>query len=215
MSNSTDKSTKARILDAAERAFADAGFEGASMRQIVHDAKVNLATVYYHFESKEGLMVAVLKRRFDPIKVHQLEVLRRDAEQAPGKPVDLEAILRALISPFLGWAKSPNSIEIRLLGRMMTEPNLQIQELLRSQYADVRSAFLEEFKRALPELPTVALLWRMEFAWGTLAALLCNPDKVRQRTEGQCDPANSSQLLAHFVPFLAAGFRIPAPQSSS
>jgi AcrR family transcriptional regulator len=210
MKRVSDKSSKDRLLDSAELAFANAGFDGASMRQIALKAKVNLATAYYYFESKEGLMVAVLKRRFDPLKEQQLELLQTGAMESKTKPLALERILHALIAPVLGLTKSAHGIELRLIGRMMTEPSPQIQELLCSQYDEVRSAFLEQFKRALPGIPLPDLFWRIECTWGALAALLCNPAKVKQRTKGLCDSANTEQLLAQLVPFFAAGFRAPA-----
>ena len=54
-----EKSTKKRILDAAEKLFAIHGFDGTSLRAITTEAKVNLASVNYHFQTKEALMDAV------------------------------------------------------------------------------------------------------------------------------------------------------------
>ena len=85
MSGRIENFRKTRILDAAERAFADSGFAGASLRCIVQDAGVNLATVYYYFESKKGLMQAVFKRRFGPMRQEQLELLRRYEAGAPSR----------------------------------------------------------------------------------------------------------------------------------
>ena len=42
------------------------------------------------------------------------------------------------------------STRARLIGRIVTEPNLQAQELLRCQHSEVRLAFVEAFQRALP-----------------------------------------------------------------
>ena len=53
--------TKARILDAAERLFADNGYSATSLRDITNEAGVNLAAVNYHFGSKEALLSAVLE----------------------------------------------------------------------------------------------------------------------------------------------------------
>ena len=48
--------TRERILDAAERLFMAHGYDGTSMRHITSEAQVNLASVNYHFGSKEALM---------------------------------------------------------------------------------------------------------------------------------------------------------------
>jgi len=55
--------TRDLIIDAAERHFADRGFEGASVRDIAADAGVrNQASLYHYFESKQQLYEAVLRR---------------------------------------------------------------------------------------------------------------------------------------------------------
>lgn len=61
-------STKARILAAAEQAFAASGFEGASTREIAARAGVNISSLHYHWESKETLYVAVFRNVFDGIR---------------------------------------------------------------------------------------------------------------------------------------------------
>src|SRR5438105_10362065 len=53
--------TRRRILKAASRVFAEQGYEGASIRDIVTRADVNQAAINYHFGSKEGLYRAVLQ----------------------------------------------------------------------------------------------------------------------------------------------------------
>ncbi len=52
--------TRKEILRAAERAFAASGFSGATTRQIAGEARVNVATLHYHFGGKLGLYRSVL-----------------------------------------------------------------------------------------------------------------------------------------------------------
>lgn len=47
------------ILEAAARQFGASGFHGANMRDVAADAGVLAGSIYYHFESKEALYVAV------------------------------------------------------------------------------------------------------------------------------------------------------------
>lgn len=58
--------TRKDILRAAEESFAQAGFSGASTRQVASRAGVNVATLHYHFGSKRGLYQAVLSRAMAP-----------------------------------------------------------------------------------------------------------------------------------------------------
>jgi AcrR family transcriptional regulator len=51
-----------RILDAAEDLFSAKGFGVTSTRLIARQAGVNIALLYYYFESKEGLYRALMER---------------------------------------------------------------------------------------------------------------------------------------------------------
>lgn len=52
--------TKQKILDAARVLFAAHGFDGTSVRDIANTAEVNVASVNYHFHSKEKLFFSVI-----------------------------------------------------------------------------------------------------------------------------------------------------------
>jgi len=49
-----------RILQAAIQVFSEEGFDHTSIRTIAARAEVTNPSIYYHFESKEGLFLAVL-----------------------------------------------------------------------------------------------------------------------------------------------------------
>src|SRR5258705_154411 len=67
--------TKRRILDSAERLFAEHGVDATSLRSIIEDARVNLAAIHYHYHSKQDLLDAVLMRRLEPVNQLRLEML--------------------------------------------------------------------------------------------------------------------------------------------
>ena len=52
--------TRRRLLDAAVQIFDRKGFAAASVREIAEAAGVTKPVVYYHFGSKEGLLLAIL-----------------------------------------------------------------------------------------------------------------------------------------------------------
>lgn len=63
-----EKNSASRILDAALELFAEKGYEAASIREICERAGITRPTLYYFFESKEGLyraLVAEATREFD------------------------------------------------------------------------------------------------------------------------------------------------------
>jgi AcrR family transcriptional regulator len=53
--------TRRAILDAATSVFAEKGFSGANVDDIVARVQTTKPTLYYHFGSKEGLFAAVLE----------------------------------------------------------------------------------------------------------------------------------------------------------
>jgi AcrR family transcriptional regulator len=209
MRKSSEPDPRERILDAAENAIAELGFAGASLRHIVVEARVNLATVYYYFGSKRGLLEAVLKRRLGPLRDEHLALLREFDAAAKGRPLPVEKTLEAMLLPPLrlaAQAPARHQAVTRLLGRIVTEPTAEIQAALRSQRAGVRNAFLHAFQRRLPRVPPARLLWRVEFIWGALAFTMCNPRKIEVETRGACNPAHTEQVLAEMIHFFSAGF---------
>jgi AcrR family transcriptional regulator len=65
--------TRGEILDVATTEFATNGFAGARVDEIAAQTRTTKRMIYYYFESKEGLFVAVLERAYGAI---------RSAEQA-------------------------------------------------------------------------------------------------------------------------------------
>ena len=55
-------STRERILDVALDLFTDQGFDATSLRQIAERLGVTKAALYYHFESKDDILMALHMR---------------------------------------------------------------------------------------------------------------------------------------------------------
>lgn len=63
------------IMEAAERLFADKGFDGSSVRDIAEAAGVNLAMISYYFGSKEKLMEAMFQYRGQYLQIKLQNIL--------------------------------------------------------------------------------------------------------------------------------------------
>ncbi len=72
---SESRGTKTRILDTAEQLFAEKGYAATSIRNITTEAGVNLASVNYHFGSKETLLHQVFARRIGPVNEVRIRLL--------------------------------------------------------------------------------------------------------------------------------------------
>ena len=67
-----------RILQVAEKLFAEKGFDGTSIRNISKEAKINIAMVSYYFGSKEKMLESLIIFRTSDLKM-QLENLLKEA----------------------------------------------------------------------------------------------------------------------------------------
>ncbi len=66
------------IINTAEKLFALNGFDGTSVRDIAHEAGVNIAMISYYFGSKEKLMEAVFEQRTNIIRIKVENLLQNE-----------------------------------------------------------------------------------------------------------------------------------------
>ncbi|NEO25717.1 MAG: TetR/AcrR family transcriptional regulator, partial [Kamptonema sp. SIO4C4] len=107
MSITTPSPTQQQILDVAVQLFAEKGFAGTTLRNVVNAAKVNLGSVHYHFGSKEDLFRAVVARIAEPVVQRQQEALAQ--LEMTGEPLTVEGVLRAFLAPPLQYVNQDQS----------------------------------------------------------------------------------------------------------
>lgn len=198
--------TKTRILDHAERLFAEQGFDGVSLREITGSAGVNLAAVNYHFQTKEALIEAVIERHVGPINTRRLELLDQMEREAQSGPVPVERLIDAFIRPVV----ESDMRQIRqLLGRIYGAPDEFVFEIVQHQLADVARRFIAAFGRSMPELPMEECAWRLHFTAGMLAHTMTWSRILPVFSNGMCDPYDTEALIRRMVQFAAAGIRTP------
>lgn len=72
---STDAAhTRGKILDAAIEAFSTDGWGAVTTRSVAQAASVNVATLSYHFGSKEGLYRACIEAVYERLRIHAIEL---------------------------------------------------------------------------------------------------------------------------------------------
>jgi AcrR family transcriptional regulator len=210
--NDQARDTKDRILDAAEARFADQGFAATSLRQITRDAGVNLASVNYHFQTKEALLLAVLRRKIEPVNQRRLMLLDALEAQLPRRVPAIDELIRTFFRPvfeahLLGIRLGPFP---RLMGRVMTEPGGWAQSLARELLGPVLDRFVLAFRRAEPALTSSDLAWGMLFTAGAMAHLLAGNAVVESLTGKGVDRDDTEEALDRLVAFVSAGMRAMA-----
>ncbi len=74
--------TKQRILDAARNLFSKEGFAGVTIDKIAQSAKVSTPTVYSIFQSKKGLLLALIDQALPPQLYNSLIEAAKNAKTA-------------------------------------------------------------------------------------------------------------------------------------
>lgn len=204
---------KERILDVAERLFAENGIKETSVRAITTAADAHLAAVNYHFGSKEGLTRAVIARRVDPLNQERLHLLNTYEADATGAPVPLESILHAFFAPSIHHClQHPHFM--RLAGRMVSEPDKDLHNVFISHFEEVFLRFKAALTRTLPNLPEKALLWRIHFFVGAMIHTWTNHSHLEWLSGGVLTLTDEQEVIEKLITFCAAGLRAPVSSES-
>jgi AcrR family transcriptional regulator len=207
--------TKQRILDSAERLFAERGFDGISLRAIIADAKVNLAAIHYHYHSKEALLEAVILRRVEPINRERLRLLNDSERASGGGRPSLEAVLEAFLAPpFRAGAQPEATIFLRLMGRIMGDA-ASFRNIFERHFRVILERFSRALQSAAPELSPVEILWRLNFVGGGMAHVMRFWGQDTSAPWGPIwDSSDVEGAVNKLVSFAAAGFRAPVTEVS-
>ncbi|HSH27442.1 MAG TPA: TetR family transcriptional regulator, partial [Wenzhouxiangella sp.] len=201
-------STRDRILDAAERLFAEQGFHLTTLRQITQAAGANLAAVNYYFGSKQELIRAIFRRRLDALNAARLA--RLDAIERERDRPDLEAVLDAFVQPALEFTQGGDAEGQRfmqLLLRAFADRDTALHDAMRQEYAHVMRRFADAVSAALPHADHARLRHQLDFIVGALTLTMAE--------SALKDTRIIAAELAHFA---AAGLRgsleSPTPESA-
>ncbi|MEU5293519.1 TetR/AcrR family transcriptional regulator [Streptomyces umbrinus] len=167
---STPSGTKHRILDVAEQLFGERGYAATSTRAVTEAAGANVAAVNYHFGSKEGLLRAVVGRAMRPVNEERQRLLD-DFLAGEAKP-EVADIIGAFVrtgANLTRQRKDGTPAVVRLLGRVMVEPDPEIRHLFAQEVETVEGRYLEELIRALPALSPDEVTFRYRVMVGLLA----------------------------------------------
>ena len=212
--NKAPAETRERVLEVAERLFAERGLDAVSIRDIIAVAGANLGAINYHFGTKDRLIEAVFERRLIPSAQEQLQALEGVEGAAGDQPPKLEAVLEAVFRPLVEGALDPRrggATFGKLMARSMVDPNPVLERVMRSHLSTVMKRFDAALLRAMPNLAPEDVFWRMHLLMGGLHQSLLLLDRVPPPGVPMLN-LDAETYIRRFVAFAAAAFRAPLPE---
>lgn len=147
--------TRERLIAAAERLFAQQGFDSVTMKQITAEAgQRNASALHYHFGSKWALVGAIIARRMPGINASRHLLL--DEVEKSHQTKEVRIVVDALVRPVAELLEESNEGRywMSFLLQIWNTPGSKLAELVPAEFNTgiIRGgAFLVESMTHLPE----------------------------------------------------------------
>jgi AcrR family transcriptional regulator len=205
------RETRNRLLEEAERLFAERGFEATSVRDITAAAGANLAAVNYHFGGKDKLYREVFRRRLNAVKEQRLAAVRAAAARDDGLEDLVRSFTEAVLAPFVDVREGVRVTQ--LVVREFADPHLE-DPLCAESFAGYEEELCALLRRRAPglteEAARLGLLWLYGITWQIVFEVKKTPSL------NACPGLGCSyqQAIDHAVRFTCAGLRATAGKES-
>ena len=144
-----DASTREKILDVALDLFTDQGFDGTSMREIAERLQLSKPAIYYHFGSKEEILMALHMR------LHEFG--KAALARLTGQTVTLQ-IWGSLLNELLDQVMAQRKIFL-----MHERNQAALEKLHRKDHDDEHDDIQQRYRQALAD-PSLSLRDRVRMA---------------------------------------------------
>jgi AcrR family transcriptional regulator len=208
ISEAADKTVQERLLDAAERLFADRGFDRTSVRELAGSAECNVAAVNYYFGGKENLYVEVWQRQMERMVQTRLASIK-EVMSKEGEAPSLEDLLRSFAHAFLGplLDESKSGRILRLYAHEMVNPHLPANMFVQEVVRPTMGAMHQALVKVCPELEEAKVPLVMFSIAGQLVHTVHLRSMMEHAENDELGVFDVGQYIEHVVAFSAAGIR--------
>ncbi|WP_298635476.1 TetR/AcrR family transcriptional regulator [uncultured Umboniibacter sp.] len=194
--------TSLRILDQAERLFAEQGFNETSLRAITSAAEVNIASVNYHFGSKKNLIQAVFNRYLEDFysgyntQISSLSVADSEVSQRQA----IEAAIIAMLGTDLNVSRARRFM--MLLRHAYAQQQGHLRRFIKDHYnEDYRRMIQHLAGQNLQESSKLKFYWQLQFLMGAAMFSLAEFDTLDAIADAQYHSRiSTNELLDLFIP---------------
>jgi AcrR family transcriptional regulator len=205
--------TQIKILEAAESELAEYGYAGASIRNITQRAGVNVASINYHFGSKEKLIKELFKFRIMPLNELRLGMLEETQAGSEDGVVPVSGLVDILVRPAVARLMTKDGRRfVQAMARCMSEPLDFMCELDEEIFQEVFTTFLAAFQKALPDLDPSRVMIKLNFIICSMVGFMMHFPRMEQFTGFDLSKEQFDQVLDQYIEFISAGIesaRIP------
>jgi AcrR family transcriptional regulator len=196
-----------RILDAAEELFAHHGYDGVTLRQIAHQAGVDVALANYHFGKKTELFEATFFRRAQIVNDLRRKSLE-ELQSRKGDAISVEDIVTAFLRPMQALQLSGDRgwQNYCALVAYINSSSVWGKELMHSNFDTLISHYIAALRVALPDTDLAKLHWCYHYLSGALTLTMANTGRIDRLSEGLCQSADFQTAYDLMIPFVVAGF---------
>lgn len=207
-----NNNVRARILSAALTVFSERGFDAATLKEITDLARVNIAAVNYHFQSKEELVRRVMLTYLRSVNDARRAALDECQSKPEGGGPTVEDLIRALVKPVvaIGYTGEKGRALIRLLQHARSLPREPINSIVSQEFDPVHQRFIDALAGVLRGISREEVVWRYAFARGALMHVMIDIDPSMHRIadlSGQWGEYNQDLVVERLVRFISAGMR--------
>jgi len=205
------------ILSAAEKLFAEHGFEGCSLRKVADLAGVNQGMIHYFFKTKEALFFEAYMRNGQQLVDERMRLLDEEEAAHAGGAIPLERLIEIFLAPAVRLAMSgPGGRNfLRMQAHLQLDGSRFGGKLRRTLYDASSHRFVQALAASLPELEPEQVAWRFIFVLGTYQYVLADTGRLEVLSGGASNGQEFDRALREMVPFLAAGMRAGTPALGS
>lgn len=196
------------ILDSAETAFANSGYQGATMREIAELAGVAQGLIHYHFKNKEDLFEAMISRRSEHINQGRADLLNAilQGDTDPCLEQIVEALFRPTIEAGISQASDGGAFA-QILVSTANSAGGRDQELTTKYYDPIAQKFISAFMKVETGLTREDAVWAYMFAIGVGMTMMAKTGRAARLSDGLCDDGDADKMLTKIVPFICSGIR--------
>jgi len=202
--------TASRLLDVAERLFAERGIEAVSIRQIVlASGQGNLSAAHYHFGSREVLTRKLLERRMEV--VDRMRHDRLDRLLAEGPP-DVHGLLGASIGTLADVVRQQpwGADYVQVIAQALFNPRMRLLEQIDPRAISGLSRMVELARTLLPDIPRDVFDARMSVVQHETVYTFSRWLHAHGPATANDQPA-FDEMVSQLIDFMAAGMSGPMP----